>query len=97
MKLIIAIIQPEELPGVKEELLKEIKQTTDAKWYRRLKIIQLSAENMSVPNLATLFDLCTATVRDYIKRYNAEGFAGLQRRSSDGAPPKIPLTKDLFS
>jgi len=80
-------------PDAKEDLLKEIKQTTDAKWYRRLKIIQLSAEKTTVPNLATLFDVCTATVRDYITRYNAAGFAGLKRHSSDGAPPKIPLTK----
>lgn len=80
-------------PEAKEELLTELKHTSNAKWYRRLKIIQLSAEKTSVPDLATLFDLCTATVRDYIQRYNAEGLTGLKRHFSDGAPAKIPLTK----
>lgn len=33
-------------------------------------------------------------MRDYITRYNADGLTGLQRSSSDGAPPKIPLSKE---
>lgn len=80
-------------PEAREELLQELKRSSDAKWYRRVKIIQLSSQQTSVPQLATLFDLCTATVRDYITRYNAHGLAGLKRHSSDGAPAKIPLTK----
>jgi transposase len=75
------------------DLLRELKQTGDSKWYRRLKIIQLSSQGTSVPELATLFDVCAATVRDYITRYNASGLAGLRRQSSDGSPPKISLTK----
>lgn len=81
-------------PEAREELMTALKQSSDAKWYRRLKIIQLSSQQTSVPQLATLFDLCTATVRDYITRYNAHGLAGLKRQSSDGAPTKIPLTKE---
>lgn len=80
-------------PEASEELSQALKQASDAKWYRRLKIIQLSSQRTSVPQLATLFDLCTATVRDYIKRYNAHGLAGLKRQSSDGAPAKMPLAK----
>lgn len=75
------------------EVLKALKQTSDSKWYRRLKIIHLSSQGRPVSELATLFDCCAATVRDYITRYNAEGLAGLTRQSSDGAPVKIPLTK----
>ena len=81
-------------PDAKEDLLTALKQASDAKWYRRLKIIQLSSQQTSVPQLATLFDLCTATVRDYIQRYNAHGLVGLKRQSSDGAPAKISLTKE---
>jgi transposase len=80
-------------PEAREELLQELKRSSDAKWYRRVKIIQLSSQQTSVPQLAKLFDLCTATVRDYIKRYNANGLIGLRRQSSDGAPAQIPLTK----
>ena len=81
-------------PEASEQLHEALKQATDAKWYRRLKIIQMSSQHTSVPKLATLFDLCTATVRDYITRYNADGLTGLQRSSSDGAPPKLPLSKE---
>jgi transposase len=81
-------------PDASEELRHALKQASDAKWYRRLKIIQLSSQQTSVPELATLFDCCTATVRDYIKRYNAHGLSGLQRDASDGASPKIPLSRD---
>ncbi len=76
-----------------EELLEELKQTSDSKWYRRLKIIHLSFQRTPVPQLAKLFDLCAATVRAYISRYNAGGLAGLKRQSSDGASPKITLSR----
>jgi transposase len=81
-------------PEASEELKTALKQASDTKWYRRLKVIQLSSQQTSVPELATLFDLCTATVRDYINRYNADGLTGLKRACSDGAPPKIPLTRE---
>lgn len=76
-----------------ETLLEELKQASDPKWYRRLKIIHLSSQQFSVPTLAQLFDLCQDTVRNYIQRYNADGLTGLRRQSSTGAPQKIPLTK----
>lgn len=80
-------------PQTKKEVLNALKHTADSKWYRRLKIIHLSAQGKPVSELARLFDCCAATVRDYITRYNAEGLAGLTRQSSDGAPVKMPLTK----
>ena len=81
-------------PEAKEVLLEKLKQCSDTKWYRRLKIIHLSSQQTPVPELATFFDLCAATVRDYIKRYNADGLKGLTRQSSQGAPAKIPLTRE---
>ena len=51
-------------------LKKELKSTKDAKWYRRLKIVQLSSQKRTVPQLAKDFDVCEATVRDYITQYN---------------------------
>lgn len=76
-----------------ETLLEELKHASDSKWYRRLKIIHLSSQRKPVPELATLFDLCKDTVRKYINRYNAGGIESLKRQSSEGAPPKIRLTK----
>ena len=77
----------------RDKLLEELKHTTDAKWYRRLKLIHLSSQKTSVPKLAKLFDLCPATVRDYIKRYQTGGVEGLRRQNSGGAPEHISLTK----
>lgn len=71
----------------------ELKTTRDANWYRRLKIIQLSGQGKSVSELAELFDVCPATVRDYLHRYTRGGLSALRRRFSPGAPLKIPFTK----
>lgn len=88
--MLFAHVSPEAF----EELKTAIKQTSNAKWYRRLKVIQLSSQQLSVSELATLFDLCTATVREYITRYNADGLTGLMRANSEGAPPKLPLSRE---
>lgn len=79
-------------PDAHKELLGELKQTSDAKWYQRVKIIHLSSQQTPVPELATLFDRCQETVRRYIRQYNARGLKGLHRQASDGSPAKIPLT-----
>ena len=56
--------------GLKLLIKKELKSTKDAKWYRRLKIVQLSSQKRTVPQLAKDFDVCEATVRDYITQYD---------------------------
>lgn len=74
-------------------LRKELKSTKDAKWYKRLKIIQLSSQGEKVPQLAKQFDVCQATVRDYIKRYNSGGLETLKPDKSSGRPPTTQLAK----
>ena len=87
--MIYAKVSPEDQALIAQEL----KTTRDAKWYRRLKIIQLSGHGNTVPQLAELFEVCKATVRDYLHRYNRGGLSALRRRFSPGAPLKIPFTK----
>ncbi len=87
--MIYAEVNDERLKLLEEEL----KSTKDAQWYRRLKIIQLSSQGEKVPQLARQFDVCQATVRDYIKRYNKGGLDTLKRGNSNGRPPKTQLTK----
>lgn len=74
-------------------LKKELKSTKDARWYRRLKIVQLSSQEKTVLQLAKDFDVCEATVRDYITRYNKGGLESLKRGNSNGRPSKINMTK----
>jgi len=71
------------------ELQIAVKKAENAKWYRRLKIIQLSMTQMSVPQLAKQFDICQATARAYIKAYNDAGIEGLKPDKSPGRPGKI--------
>jgi transposase len=87
--MIYAQVNEEKL----KPLRKELKSTKDAGWYRRLKIIQLSSQGKKVPQLAKQFDVCQATVRDYIKRCNSGGLETLRRGSSSGRPPKTHLTR----
>jgi len=74
-------------------LEEELKATKDVKWYQRLKIIQLSSQGEKVSKLARTFDVCKASVRDYIRRYNLGGLKLLKRKNSNGRPPKINMTK----
>ena len=77
-------------------LEKELKSTKDVKWYRRLKIIQLSSQGETVPQLSKRSDVCEATVRDYIKRYERGGLAALKPGKSSGRPPTTELTKSQW-
>ncbi len=77
-------------------LEKELKATEDVKWYRRLKIIQFSSQGETVPQLAKRFDVCQATVRTYIKRYERGGLAALKPGKSSGRPPTTELTKSQW-
>lgn len=71
----------------------ELKTTKDAKWYRRLKIIDLSAQGYSVPELAQLLDLTPTTIRSYIHRFNAGGVAGLHPAYGRGRSPTLDWTQ----
>lgn len=87
--MILAKTNDESLKLLEEEL----KTTKDAKWYQRLKIIQMSSLGETISKLAKTFDVCKATVRDYIKRYNNGELAALKRHNSNGRPSKIDFTK----
>jgi transposase len=74
-------------------LEKELKAAKNAKWYRRVKIIHLSSQGQTVPQLAETFDLSLLTIRNYINRYSEGGLEALKRRNSNGRPSMIRLTK----
>ena len=80
-----------EIKNVEERIRLQdaLKATKDKNWYRRLQIIELSAEKYSVQELSDSFKLCEATVRNYIHSYNEGGLDGLAPGKSPGRPPKI--------
>lgn len=80
-------------PTARKELEQTIKRAENPKWYRRLKVIDLSAKGHSAQELAKLFDLSQNTVREYITRYNQGGLARLRPNYGQGRRAKISLRK----
>jgi transposase len=74
----------------------ELRVAGEAKWYRRLKVIDLSGQGMTVSALAQLFDLSSATVRSYIHAFNAAGVDGLRPGYGPGRPQAVEWTSDQW-
>lgn len=73
----------------RQELQQAMKKAKQSKWYRRLKIIDLSTRGYKVSQLAEMFDLSAATIRQYIKRYNSAGLSGLEPSYGTGRKAKL--------
>lgn len=78
------------------KLLEAMKETQDKKWYRRLKIVDLSGQGHSVPTLAYMFNLGQQTIRTYIHRYNQNGIDGLNPDYGQGRDLALDWTKDQW-
>ena len=78
----------------RKTLNQAIKTTKNVKWYRRLKVIDLSEKGQTVAEIAAIFDLSDNTIRDYIKRYNQAGLEGLKATYGQGRTKSITLSKD---
>lgn len=64
--------------------------TRDVRLRTRAQIVLLAAEQrLSAPAIAAIVRLDDQTVRNWLKRYRAEGIEGLKDRPMPGAPPKI--------
>lgn len=81
----------------RDEIKKELKETKKVKWYRRVKVIDLSAKGQAVSKIAEIMDLNENTVRGYINRYNAGGLAGLKPNYVTGRKVSINLSKEEIS
>ena len=78
------------------ELLQAMKKTNDKKWYRRLKIINLSGHQFSVSILAVIFNLTPQTIRTYIQRYNSGGIERLKPNYGKGRDLALDWSKDQW-
>lgn len=81
----------------RDEINKALKTAQKVKWYRRVKVIDLSAKGEQVSKIAELFDLNENTVRGYINRYNGGGLAGLKPNYGPGRKVSINLSKEELS
>ena len=61
-------------------------RTAPARLVERARILQLASTGVRVPALAQQLKLSEATVRTWLKRFNAEGLSGLNDRDRKGRP-----------
>ncbi len=62
-------------------------RTLGAGLVRRAQIVQHAVDGLSAPELAARLGLCGATVRFWLKRFNARGLQGLEEDLRSGRPP----------
>src|SRR5215217_8646901 len=65
--------------GEAEELVRITRsRTLGAGLVRRAQIVQHAVDGLSAPEIAACLDVCKATVRFWLKRFNARGLPGLK-------------------
>lgn len=62
-------------------------RTLGAGLVHRAQIVQRAADGLSAPEIAARMDLCGATVRFWLKRFNERGLLGLKEDMRSGRPP----------
>jgi transposase len=61
-------------------------RTLGAGFVRRAQIVQHAVDGLSAPEVAAKMDLCGATVRFWLKRFNERGVPGLEEDMRSGRP-----------
>src|ERR687894_922226 len=62
-------------------------RTVGAGLLRRAQIVLHALEGLKAPEISARMDLCGATVRHWLKRFNARGREGLEEDVRSGRPP----------
>src|SRR5919199_3942287 len=62
-------------------------RTAGAGLVRRAQIVVHALEGLKAPEIGARMDLCGATVRHWLKRFNARGLEGLKEDVRTGRPP----------
>jgi transposase len=84
MTLRVRTVSDEE----KEELGRMARsRTVGAGLVRRARIVVHALEGLKAPEIGARMDLCGATVRHWLKRFNARGLEGLREDVRSGRPP----------
>ncbi len=62
-------------------------RTVGAGLVRRAQIVLHALDGLKAPEISARMDLCGATVRHWLKRFNARGLEGLKEDVRSGRPP----------
>lgn len=87
------VIRLDLTPVEREELGRRLRaRTIERREYERLRIVQTVGDGATVPQAAHALGLHEQTVRKFVARFAAEGFAGLADRPRAGRPPRLTET-----
>ncbi len=75
-----------ELTSSEIQQLKEISRKEVGRVSTRAHMVLMSARNVAVPTISALYEVCPATVRFWIRKYETEGPAGLYDDLRSGRP-----------
>ena len=75
-----------ELTSSEIRQLKEISRKEVGRVSTRAHMVLMSARNVAVPTISALYEVCPATVRFWIRKYETEGPAGLYDDLRSGRP-----------
>ncbi len=80
-----------ELTGAeRDELHRRLRaRTTERRAYERLRMVEAVADGQTIPEAAAALGHHPQTVRKFVTRFGAEGFAGLADRPRSGRPPRL--------
>ena len=84
MTLRVRILSDEEREGL-ERMARS--RTRGAGLVRRARIVLHALEGLKAPEIGARMELCGATVRHWLKRFNARGLEGLEEDVRTGRPP----------
>jgi len=65
-------------------------RTTPARAVERARVVWEAHQGTRVPAIADRLGVCEATVRRWLRRFNAEGLAGLSDKPRSGRPATYP-------
>lgn len=75
-----------DLSEAERLLLKQQARRAVGRVADRIRMVLLSSRGYSVPEIARIFECDEATVREWIRRFEAEGLPGLKDRPREGRP-----------
>jgi transposase len=84
MTLRVRTLSDEEREGL-ERMARS--RTRGAGLVRRARIVLHALEGLKAPEIGARMELCGATVRHWLKRFNARGLQGLEEDVRTGRPP----------
>jgi|SRR5579859_236590 len=85
-----AAVRIQVTEGERAALEEQFEQTCDAETRLRAQMVWLAVDGYTAPQIAPLVRRSVSTVQRVLRRYRAEGVAGVPHRPRPGRPPEVP-------